>query len=304
MLKKQHYQAITWVDLEKPTKDEARSIMEEFNLSPEVAQDILLPTFKDKIVTAKDYIYLVLHFPAFKHTHTRSHRQEIDFVIGKKFIITNRYESIDAMEKYSKIFEVNSILEKRNNEVGSGEIFLDMIKTVYSSLSDELDAINYLLHEVEKNIFAGKEREMVFELSRVGREIINFNHMITPHGAILETLKLEAEKILGNNFIVELDQVINEYYKISKLLENITQVLHELRETNNSLLSTKQNEIMKTLTIFTFLALPFSIITGLFQMNTKITPIVGSDYGWFYIVGTELLALIVVYLIARKKKWF
>ncbi len=304
MLKKQSYQAITWVDLEKPSKEEVRSLMQEFNLDPEIAQDILLPTFKDKINIHKDYVYLVLHFPAFKHTHTRSHRQEIDFVIGKKFILTNRYESIDAMEKYSKIFEVNSILEKKETEVGPGEIFIEMIKTIYSSLSDELDAINYLLLEVEKNIFNGREKEMVFELSKIGREIVNFNHMITPHGEILETLKLHAEKLFNRAFSVELDLVINDYYKIAKLLENITQVLHELRETNNSLLSTKQNEIMKTLTIFTFLALPFSIITGLFQMNTKITPIVGSDYGWFYIVGTELLALIIVYFVARKKRWF
>ncbi len=304
MLKKQNYQAVTWVDSESPTKDEARSLMEEFELSPEVAQDILLPTFKDRIVPGKDYVYLVLHFPAFKHTHNKSHRQEIDFVIGKNFIITNRYESIDSMDKYSKIFEVNSILDKNNEEIGSGQIFLAIMRTIYQSLSDELDSISYLLNEAERKIFAGKEKEMVFELSKVGREIINFNHIITPHGNILETLRQEMGKILGHNFTIELDEIINEYYKISKILENVTQVLQELRETNNSLLSTKQNEIMKTLTIFTFFALPFSIITGFFQMNTKYTPIVSDDRGWFFIVGIEIIVLLLVYSIARRKKWF
>lgn len=304
MLKKQNYQAVTWVDSESPTKDEARSLMEEFELSPEVAQDILLPTFKDRIVPGKDYVYLVLHFPAFKHTHNKSHRQEIDFVIGKSFIITNRYESIDSMDKYSKIFEVNSILDKNTEEIGSGQIFLAIMRTIYQSLSDELDSISYLLNEAERKIFAGKEKEMVFELSKVGREIINFNHIITPHGNILETLRQETGKILGHNFTIELDEIINEYYKISKILENVTQVLQELRETNNSLLSTKQNEIMKTLTIFTFFALPFSIITGFFQMNTKYTPIVSDDRGWFFIVGIEIIVLLLVYSIARRKKWF
>ena len=304
MIKKQNYKAVTWIDSESPTRDEVRELMEEFDLNPEIAQDILLPTFKDKISPTKDYIYLVLHFPAFKHTHNKSHRQEIDFVIGKDFIITNRYESIDAMEKYAKIFEVNSILDKNKSEFRPGEIFLAMMKTVYQSLSDELDSINYLLREAEKKIFSGREKEMVFELSKIGREIINFNHIITPHGSILETLKQESEKILGKSFVTELDVVVNEYYKISKILENVTEVLKELRDTNDSLLSTKQNEIMKTLTIFTFFALPFTIITGLFQMNTKITPIVSYDNGWFIIVGTELIVLIIVYLFAKRKKWF
>jgi magnesium transporter len=304
MIKKQNFKSIIWVDCENPTKEEARDLMQEFELSPEVAQDILLPTYKDKMVTFKNYIYLVLHFPAFKHTHSKSHRQEIDFVIGKNFIITNRYESIDSMEKYAKIFEVNSILDKNESETGPGELFLAIMKTVYQSLSDELDSINYLLREAERKIFAGKEKEMVFELSRIGREIINFNHIVTPHGNILETLKQDSVKILGNDFTVELANVINEYYKITKILENVTEIMHELRETNNSLLSTKQNEIMKTLTIFTFFALPFTIITGFFQMNTKVTPIVGNENGWLIIVGIEVIVMIIVFLIAKKKKWF
>ncbi len=304
MFKRQNYKSITWIDSELTTKDEARELMGEFNLSPEVAQDILLPTFKDKIVPYKDYIYLILHFPAFKHTHNKSHRQEIDFVIGKNFIITNRYEGIDAMEKYAKIFEVNSILNKNESAIGPGELFLAMIKTIYQSLSDELDSINYLLREAERNIFSGKEKDMVFELSRIGREIINFNLIITPHGNILETLRQHSEKILGEPFALELEETLNEYYKISKTLENVTVVLKELRDTNDSILSTKQNEIMKTLTVFTFFALPFSIITGFFQMNTVNTPIVSSENGWFIVVGMEITVLVIVYLFAKKKKWF
>ena len=304
MFKKQSYKSVVWIDSEMPTKDEARELMEEYELSPEVAQDILLPTFKDKITPYRDYIYLVLHFPAFKHTHNKSHRQEIDFVVGKDFIITNRYEGIDAMEKYAKIFEVNSILDKSEKDIGPGELFLAMIKTIYQSLSDELDSINYLLREAEKNIFAGKEREMVFELSRVGREIINFNHIITPHGNILETLKQHSEKVLGKSFALEIDEIINEYYKITKTLENVTEVLQELRDTNDSLLSTKQNETMKILTIFTFLALPFGILTGFFQMNTSSTPVIGQTYDWYFIVGTEICITLILFIIAKKKKWF
>lgn len=305
MFKKQKYQTITWIDSENPTKDEAREMMGEFNLEPEIAQDILLPTFKDKITVHKDYIYLVLHFPAFKHTHSKSRRQEIDFVIGKNFIISNRYDTIDAMEKYAKIFEVNAILGKDNTEIGSGEMFLSMMQTVYQSLSEELDSINYLLREAERNIFSGKEREMVFELSRIGRELVNFSHIITPHGEILESFKVSGGKMLGEKFTLELSDIINEYYKISKILENITDVLHELRSTNDSLLSTKQNQTMKVLTVFTFLALPFTVITSFFQINTAITPIALDDtHGWYFVVGVEIIVTTILFLIAKKKNWF
>ncbi len=304
MIKKQKYKSVSWIMTENPTKDEARELMSEFGLSPEVAQDILLPTFKDKITPNKDYIYLVLHFPAFQHTHNKSHRQEIDFVIGKDFIITNVYENIDAMEKYAKIFEVNSILDKSESEIGPGDLFLAMIRTIYQSLSDELDSINYLLGEAEKNIFAGKEKEMVFELSRIGREIVNFNHIVNPHGVILETLKENSEKILGKVFILELSEIINEFYKISKILENITEVMKELRETNNSMLSTKQNEIMKTLTIMAFVTFPLTLVSSIMGMNTKYLPVAGIKGDFWIVIGLMILLAGFFFTYFKGKKWF
>jgi len=304
MLKKQNYKTITWIDSENPTKDEVRGLMDELELGPEVAQDILLPTYKDKISLFKNHIYLILHFPAFKHTHNKSHRQEIDFVLGKKFIITNYYESIDAMEKYAKIFEVNSILEKNETDIGPGELFISMMRTIYQSLADELDSINYLLRDVEKNIFNGKEKEMVFELSRIGREIVNFNHIIAPHGNILEKLKELGEKFLSKNFALELDETINDYYKISRTLENIIEILHELRETNNSLLSTKQNEIMKVLTIMAFVTFPLTLISSIFGMNTKYLPIIGITGDFWIVMGIMIIIAASFFIYFKSKKWF
>ncbi|MEI6528229.1 MAG: CorA family divalent cation transporter [bacterium] len=304
MYKKRNYRTVTWVDSENPTKEEARQMMDQFNLEPQIAQDILLPTYKDKMIVHKDYIYFVLHFPAFRHTHTKSYSQEIDFVLGRDFIITNRYETIDALDKYSRIFETNTILDKNETEIGSGEIFLSMIKTVYQTLSDELDSISTSLAEVEKKIFAGKEKEMVIELSSVARQLINFNHIIASHGDILEQLKHNGTQIFSPNFALELDSITNEYFKISKILENLKALMLELKDTNDSLLSTKTNETMKVLTVFTFLALPFSVITGFFQMNTAYNTDINPNAQWLVIVAIEITVTLIIFAIAKKKKWF
>ncbi len=60
---------------------------------------------------------------------------------------------------------------------------------------------------------------------------------------------------------------------------------------------------MKTLTIIAFLALPFTIITGFFQMNTSGTPIIGSNNDWGIIVAVELCAMVILFIFAKMKKW-
>ena len=303
MIKKNTNKTITWVDVDNPTTEEIRSLMEEFNLTPTVARELQLPTYKQKISFNKDYLYMVMHFPAFRHSHKGGEDQEIDFVVGKKFIITTRYEQIDALEKFSKDFEVNNILDKGIMEDNAGYVLYYIIKELYRAMSDELDSIKDSLKIIEDNIFKGKEIEMVVEISKTNHKLINISHTILSHKEVLESLEDSGEKIFGIDFAENFSKILNEYYRIESNLNNDIEFLKEIRNTNDSLLSSKQNGTMKILTVITFLTVPFSIIAGFFQMNTKNTPILGSNYDWQIIVVSEIFVMILLFIFVKVKKW-
>ena len=99
MIRKYTNKTITWVDVESPSKEDTEVLMTEYPIDPVVARDLQLPTYKEKISTQRNYIYLVMHFPALRHSHAKDDvDQEIDFLVGKDFIITTRYQCIDALE--------------------------------------------------------------------------------------------------------------------------------------------------------------------------------------------------------------
>jgi len=304
MIKKYINKSIIWIDAEDPTVEEIKGLMDEYNINTDIARELQLPTYKEKIAMYKDYLYLVLHFPALRHTHTNdSLEQEIDFVVGKNFIITTRYESIDALERFSKNFELNSILKKGLMEDNAGYVLYYMIKGLYRAMSDEVDSINDNLKQIEKNIFKGKEKEMVTEISKVNRDLISFNHTLLTHRAVLQSLKEAGGKLFDDGFTENLTKIINSYHRIEKVLSNSIEFLKELRNTNDSLLSSKQSETMKLLTVITFIALPFSIITGLFQMNTMHTPVIGYLNDWQIIVSVELVVVTLFFIFAKLRRW-
>ena len=85
-------------------------------------------------------------------------------------------------------------------------------------------------------------------------------------------------------------------------LENERETLVDLRETNDSLLTTKTNEIIKVLTVMAFIILPLTFVTQLFSMNTKL-PIVGSPYDFEIISGGMLALALGMFLYFKHKKW-
>src|SRR5258708_34623766 len=107
MLSRHEHKDLVWVDLESPTREEIHAVMDEFHIDPFIGEELLLPSSKPRAEFHQNYVYLILHFPALRHSH-KNREQEVDFVIGKQFLITTHYEAIDPIHNFTKVFEVTS----------------------------------------------------------------------------------------------------------------------------------------------------------------------------------------------------
>lgn len=298
------HKKITWVDLENPTQEEAREIVDKYNIDPLVANELLSPTLRPRVDLHDNYIYLILHFPVARHyKKAKKEIQEIDFLIGKNFIITTRYNSIDSLHEFSKVFEVNSILDKSNISKHAGYIFYHMIRVLYKNMGEQISNIKSLLDETEEEIFMGNERQMVEELSIINRSILTFKESIVLHKEVLESFDSAGRQFFGKEFKHHLRSISGEYYKVQSAIDSAKEYLNELRDTNNALLSTKQNEIMKNLTVMAFVVLPLSLIAGIFGMNTEFAPIVGKENDFIIIVLLMFSIVSVTFLFFKFKKW-
>ena len=304
MISRYTYKDLVWVDMESPSNEEVRQIMEEFSLSPLIGNELLSPSVRSKVDMYEDFIYLILHFPTISHKHGKHDEQEVDFVIGKKFIITTHYEVIDPLHEFSKVFEVNSILDKSTMGLHGGFVFFYIMRELYQSLTHELDHIDDRLEVAEGKIFSGEESSMVENLSHIHRDLLNFKQAVRYHRDVLDSFELAGRRMFGQEFDYYMRAILGEYQKVASMLENHRETLIELRETNSSLLTTKTNEIMKTLTLMAFSTLPLSLVAALFGMNTQVTPIVDTPNGFWVILGIMVILGISMYFYFRRKQWF
>lgn len=273
--------------------------MTEFELDPLIAQELLTQSFKSKVERKGDAIYLILHFPQVRGNDRPE--QEIDFVIGKHFLITARYGGSDPLHAFSTAFDANTVLG-RSTAIHGGHLFTTMMQTIYHTLIDHSELIDRRLTDIEERIFKGDERRMVAEISHVGRTIHDFRRALMPHREMLLSLEPVAGRFFGTEFGYYVQSLLGTYDRVERDIEGVRESLIELRETNNSLLSTKQNEIVKNLTVIAFVFLPLSFIASLFQMNTA-NPIVGIKGDFWIVLGGMFLIAVSCFLYFKHKKW-
>lgn len=302
MIARYTHRDIVWVDIESPTREEVRSIMGEFDIHPIVADELLGPSLRPKVDHYENFLYLILHFPAVRHSHV-SGTQEVDFIIGKNFLITVRYELLDPLHKFSKVFEANSILDKSDIGDHAGYLFFYMLKKLYSSIRHELDAMADELSAAESRIFEGAQKAMVGELARINRELLSIFRALRLHENVLESFKLASMEFFDKKYGHYADNLLGEYHKVRQITEDHRELLHSLRETNNSLLSTKTNEIMKTLTAITIITFPASFISWMFAVEAEHKPITGLPFDFWILSGLMVFFSLATYLYMKWKEW-
>ena len=303
MLTKRTSKGLVWIDLESPTQEELRTVEESYHLSPLVTHELASPTLKPKVDLYKEYIYLILHFPRLRGNKGGPQNQEIDFVIGKKFLITVRYGGSETLHYFGKVFEAHAVLHKSDFGPHAGFIFFRLLQKLYEALGHEVEATKETLQAIEERIFNHEEREMVVVLSRVGREMLTFRRALLQHRTVVESFEVAGRRFFGEDFGFHLRTLVGDYYRVDNSVETGMAFMKELRETNNSLVSTKQNEIMKVLTIMAFVTFPLSLIASIFGMNTSYTPLVGIHGDFWIIMGMMLLLTGVFFWFFKRKNW-
>ncbi len=301
MLTRYGQRNLIWIDLISPTPAEVRLLMQEFDVDPTIAQELLVPSFRQKVERRGDIIYVTLHFSALRGIGRRP-EQEIDFIIGKHFLITTHYETNDPLHAFAKAFEVDSVLDQNQTQIHGGHLFVEMVGNLYRALIEECELLERRLIDIEERIFDGSTPHMVAEISQTGRIIHDFHQSLLPHREMLTSLEPVANRMFGSEFLYHLRNLEGVYNRLEQTLKNLRESLMELRETNNSLLSTKQNEIMKTLTVLTFIFFPLVFVGSILDLYLQYA-VGGHAYIFWITIGAMALVALFCLVYFKRKGW-
>ncbi len=286
------YNGITWIDLKSPSSEEMVDLSKEFNLDPLVTSELLSPSMRSKIDIRKDYIYVILHFIDDK---------EVDFVLGKDFIITTRYEDVETVIKFSKALTMGEQMHSKN--FNSGVLFYYITRGLYEELGNELTRLRSRMKVIEESVYSGKEREMVLALAESGRKILDLQQSVEPHREVLTLLSEHSKDFYNKSFTRYSTALLSNYDKVHQRINSLFSLHRELRATNDSLLSIKQNSIMQVFTIVAFVTLVPSLIATIFGMNARNMPIVGGSYDFWLILLIMIISSSGIFVFFKYKNW-
>src|SRR5438874_11830576 len=295
-------EGLPWVHLDSPTHVEAAALAERFGWHELDLEDVLSKRQRPQVDDYPDYLFTVLHFPAYDKAIQRLNAAELDIFLGPDYLVTLPNVELLPVTRLFRRCNEDAELREQLFSRGSGRLLYEILDDLFDYCFPILDKIGHKLDVIEDDVFEGRSEEVVRDISDVKQEIISYRKIIKPERSTLRLLERHVERFLPEELELYFDDIVDAAERIWDLLDNYKEVVDALEDTNESVISHRVNRVLQILTIFSVVLLPLTLISGIFGMNVKF-PGYGSAEA-FWIVFAAMIATIVGMVgFFRYKRW-
>jgi len=258
---------LTWIHVDEPGPLEAALLAERFGFHELDIEDVLSKRQRPKIDEYENYLFVVLHFPFYDKNVQRLNAAELDIFIGPDFLITLPNAELLPVTYLFRRCEEDPERREELFSKGSGYLLYHVLDDLFDYCFPILDKIGWKLDAIEDDLFEGRSEEIVRDISNAKQEIIAYRKIIKPERATIRVLERFTQRYLPEELDLYFDDIVDASERIWDLLDNYKEVVEALEQTNESIISHRQQYRLQILTVFSVIFLPLTLISGIFGMN-------------------------------------
>jgi magnesium transporter len=294
-------QTLRWINIERPRQIDRAWLEEHFDFHPLDYEDVFSRNQRPKVDVYDDYMFVVLHFPAYDKQIGRLNAAELDVFVGPDYVVTLPNQPIPPLEYLFERCRTRQDLREQLFCKGPGYLLYKIVDDCVDASFPMLRKMGNKLERLEEDILEGRSAEIVRDLSNVKQEIINFRKIVRPQRSALRDLE-RTRRYVPEDLEVYFDDIQDANERIWDLLENYKEVIEALEVTNESVLSHQVNDILRVLTAFSVIVLPLTLIASVAGMNVHF-PGFDSSGAFWAIMGTMFIVLVAMVSFFRYRDW-
>src|SRR3954454_19172883 len=295
-------EGLRWINIERPRPIDRAWLEEHFDFHPLDYEDVFSRNQRPKIDEYDDYLFVVLHFPAFDKRVSRLNAAEVDIFVGPDFLITLPNEPLQPLEYLYERCRANEEAREDLFNKGAGYLLYKVVDACVDASFPMLRKIGLKLERLEESIFEEEaNREIVRDLSNAKQEIINFRKIVRPQRAALKDLERTKRYVTGE-LDIYFDDINDASERVWDMLENFKEIVEGLEATNEAVLSHRLNDSIRVLTAFSVIILPLTLIASVMGMNTGV-PGGGGIEGFYVVLVVMIVVLGTMITWFRRRGW-
>lgn len=303
-----HTKNLKWIDIVQPDDNDLLYLKENFRFHPLDFDDVAKPATRVKIDEYQDYHFIILLFPIFHKESGEIKPAEVDFFVGKNYVITIHDGTMKTLTNLVHNVHQYDNIRAQYMIDGPGYLLFSLLEALFKRSSPILDHLNSEILEAGKQVFKLNIATLE-QLSILKKNIIIYRRIMKMHRYVLNKIAHSRHEYLIFKDSKGYWQNLIEYAEnIWEVLTADKESVESFEDTNQSLGTHRINDVLQVLTVL-------SVIVSMLTLVTDILIFFERDYLGRYLplnsdlyLGIGLFSVLVMVtgvmlLFFRKRKW-
>ncbi len=298
-----------WVDLEKPTPEEARKVLEDvFHFHPLSIEDCLTASTSPKVeeYSPKEgdlftpYLFMVIHAVDYSRKDGRFATTELDFFLGKNFLVTFH----EAPMRSVTVVEERAVGGGLNIARAPDRVAHSLLDTLVDNYKPALDELSLEIAELEAVALQRHSKETLTKIVQIKKEVLHLRQIIGPQREVLSRFAQGEFKLVRPHLVPYFRDVYDALVHIDELAQGYMDSLTGILQVYLNISSNQTGEVVKLLTLITVITTPLMMVGTWYGMNFHDMPELSWKHGYPAVAGLTFTSTLLTYWYFKKKKWF
>jgi magnesium transporter len=287
-----------WIGVVDPNEAELRALQERFDLHPLAVEDALKAHQQPKLEIYGEQLFIVATTAAFQDDVIAY--GETAIFVGKSHIITVRHGSARDHSMLRAQLEASSKLLAHGVDYVLHGV-LDFIVDGYLPVVEEVEEDVLAIETSAVDAFLS--RDELARLFALRREVIRFQRHLGPMTEVCSRLVRLDLPVIDPQIRPYFRDVLDHVERVSARVDGVKDTLTGVFEVSSLFEQQRQSAITRQLAAWAaILAVP-TAIAGIYGMNFKHMPELGTRYGYFVVLGVIAALCLLLYSRFRRSGW-
>ncbi|MDP2638393.1 MAG: magnesium transporter CorA family protein [Candidatus Levybacteria bacterium] len=317
------FQGLSFVNVSKPTDFELKYLRNTYDFNHLDLDDYAYKAQIPKIESQKKYDLIVLRFPLFSenipqnphqygvripkfHSTVKKRRlisSYVNLFISKEYVVILHEGELPQIDNIFSLCQ--KTIHSRTEYMSKGPAFLayKIIDALVDACFPAINEITSKIDKIDKELETKQSQKTLEDISATRRNLVVFHTMIKPVLPLFHHLEEGRYKELNGPMQAFWSNILDHLQKIMDRIEDDQELIEGISESNESLLSSRANEIIKVLTIFSAIILPLNLLASIYGMNIEL-PFAQEPFSFLGIIAIMILGGIFMLIALKMKRWF
>ena len=272
----------------------------EFNINTLVQEDIMNTTHRPKMEEHEDYLFIVMPMMWLDESGNENSEQ-LALIIGQNFLISFQEKTGDVFDPLRD--RIRKRKGSRVRTLGIDYLAYAIMDIVIDNYIHLIDLLGDRIEDLEDEVLVDVDTEILSKINDFKRDINYLRKRIRPVREFIILLSKTESDLLSHTTIPFMKDLHDHIQNAYENVETYREMLNDYLTLYHTGASTKLNDILKILTIFSAIFIPLTFIAGVYGTNFQYFPELHLRYAYPVFWAVLITVTMGMFIFFKRKKW-